>query len=67
MLILTGDIGGTHTRLSMCELTDRQLRFSNHQTFSSPTYASLQAIIEDYTPASTAEAAALYQSEVSWV
>jgi len=58
MQILTGDIGGTHTRLSMCELTDRQLRFSNHQTFSSPTYSSLQAIIADYTPASTAEAAA---------
>lgn len=58
MQILTGDIGGTHTRLSLCELTDRQLRISNHQTFSSAAYPSLQAIIEDYTPAATADAAA---------
>lgn len=58
MQILTGDIGGTHTRLSICELTDKQLRISNHQTFSSSAYPSLQAIIEDYTPTATVEAAA---------
>ena len=58
MQILTGDIGGTHTRLSMCELANSQLRIYSHQTFSSPAYPSLEAIIEDYTPATTAEAAA---------
>ncbi len=58
MQILTGDIGGTNTRLSICELRDRKFRILDHRIFPSTGYPSLQAIIRDYTPASTAEVAA---------
>jgi glucokinase len=58
MQILTGDIGGTHTRLSICELAGGQLSILNHQTFSSQDYPSLQAVIKDYAPANAVDAAA---------
>lgn len=58
MQILTGDIGGTNTRLSICELSNKQLSILNHQTFSSQDYPSLQAVIEDYAPAGSVDAAA---------
>lgn len=49
--ILTGDIGGTHTRLAMGCLDGSGIRITQRETFPSQDYASLTEIVSDYRPA----------------
>lgn len=61
MQILTGDIGGTHTRLAMGRLEGGSIRIEHRETFPSPAYPSLEAIIDQYLPnAQTPIAAAAF-------
>jgi glucokinase len=49
--ILTGDIGGTSTRLAIASVRADSIRIDQHTTFPSRDYASLSDIISDFQPA----------------
>jgi len=49
--ILTGDIGGTHTRLAIASLQVDSLHIEQQQTFPSPDYSSLSEIVRHYLSA----------------
>jgi glucokinase len=49
--ILTGDIGGTHTRLALGSLGKDGIHIDQRETFASPDYASLGDIVRCYRPA----------------
>lgn len=51
MHILTGDIGGTHTRLAIGHPDGGSIRIEQRKTFPSGAYDSLEAVIDDYLPA----------------
>ncbi len=48
MDILTGDIGGTNTRLAMLEYANGRARITEHLNFRSESYASLGEIITEF-------------------
>ena len=48
MHILTGDIGGTNTRLAMMEYQSDRARITENDTFPSASYASLDDIITEF-------------------
>ena len=48
MHILTGDIGGTNTRLAMMEYANDRARVTENLTFPSESYASLGEIITEF-------------------
>ncbi len=50
MQILTGDIGGTHTRLALGSLREARIRVEQRQSFPSPAYGSLSEIVRLYLP-----------------
>lgn len=61
MLILTGDIGGTNTRLALTDFRADGVYVDQRETFSSPDHSSLGDIIRRYQPAlETAVAAAAF-------
>ncbi len=47
-MILAGDIGGTKTNLSYCELNNGRLNFKFTRSYSSQRHGSLGEIIEKY-------------------
>lgn len=47
-MILAGDIGGTSTRLALCELNGKNFRAIAEEKFSSAKFSSLDAIIESF-------------------
>ena len=51
MLILTGDIGGTNTRLALASLEGGSIHIDQHETFPSADYASLEEVVRRYQPA----------------
>ncbi len=51
MQILTGDIGGTHTRLALGAVRDTRICIEQRQTFPSPAYGGLSEIVRAYLPA----------------
>lgn len=54
MYILTGDIGGTNTRLALGSVTADRVCIEQRQTFASPDYAGLGDIVRDYRQAQQA-------------
>lgn len=46
--ILAGDVGATKTRLAVCTVEKDQLRFTAEETFSTPAYPNLEAILEEF-------------------
>jgi len=52
--ILTGDIGGTNTRLAIGTLGADGLQIDHRETFSSPGHDGLASIIERFSPAQQA-------------
>ena len=61
MHILTGDIGGTNTRLAMMEYENGRARIAENLTFPSASYASLGDIVTEFFtryPKAQAQAAA---------
>jgi glucokinase len=48
MLILAGDIGGTNTRLALCERNGQGFRVISEDKFSSAGYSGLEVIIENF-------------------
>jgi glucokinase len=51
LYVLTGDIGGTNTRLALGSAPADRVSIEHRETFASPDYAGLEAIIRDYRPA----------------
>lgn len=47
-MILAGDIGGTHTRLALCELTQGRPRLTAVEIYQSSQYETLGAIISEF-------------------
>ena len=47
-LVLTGDIGGTNTRLALYSQSEGQLHCQHHATYSSADYRSLEQIIDEF-------------------
>ncbi|MDW8240990.1 MAG: glucokinase [Acidobacteriota bacterium] len=47
-MILAGDIGGTHTRLALCELTQGRPRLTAVEIYQSSQYETLSAIISEF-------------------
>jgi len=54
LYILTGDIGGTNTRLALGSAPAGSVSIEHRETFSSPEYDSLGAIVSSYRPAQQA-------------
>jgi glucokinase len=54
LLILTGDIGGTNTRLALASMQADGIHIDQRETFPSPDYASLGDVIRGYQPAQQA-------------
>jgi glucokinase len=52
-LILTGDIGGTNTRLALFSTVEDQLHCRHHATYSSADYDSLEQIVNEFMAAQT--------------
>lgn len=50
-MILAGDIGGTNTRLALCERTEKGFRITDEDKFSSPAFSSLEDIVEEFLDA----------------
>jgi glucokinase len=49
--ILTGDVGGTNTRLALASQSSGQFRIEQREVFASGEFASLSAVLERYLPA----------------
>ncbi len=56
MYILSGDIGGTHTRLALGSAAHGGIAIEQRETFSSPAFTSLGEIVGDYLSAHQIEA-----------
>jgi glucokinase len=48
MIVLAGDIGGTHARLAIVEIDRARWLVRHHATFSSPDYPGLAPIVRQY-------------------
>jgi len=47
--IITGDIGGTHSRLALCTIGKNGISIINKRVYISSQYKNLEAIVTDYT------------------
>src|SRR5437868_947023 len=47
-MILSGDIGGTHSRLALYEWEGKQLKLMRQETYSSREYANLEAVLTKF-------------------
>lgn len=47
-MILAGDIGGTNTRLALCERTEKGFRITDEDKFPSSAFSGLKDIVEEF-------------------
>ncbi len=50
-MILAGDIGGTNTRLALCERTEKGFRITDEDEFSSSAFSGLKDIVDEFLDA----------------
>ncbi len=59
-LLLSGDIGGSKTRLAMVEISGTQVVIRREQVFASQRYATLEDLLQEFLPSQPAIGAAAF-------
>ena len=59
-VFLTGDIGGTKTRLALAEVNGTRVSICREQSFASQQYAALEDLLQEFVHDQTAITAAAF-------